>query len=160
MLQDETARKDYREDILFDSVWLSRADHQNKSLVSQQVTTPEKPVEPFDLISRYFPIIGFTNSENLKSNFSLRLVKRKSPKAPIRLALIPEPNSPYKKDYRAIGLILDAETYLPADFSALTASGETIKIELTDIKKNKPIKPKTFELTVPKDYTVSKNPLK
>ncbi|MCD4831708.1 MAG: hypothetical protein K8R02_07905 [Anaerohalosphaeraceae bacterium] len=160
LIQDGQKQKGYREDFLFDGVWLTRIDNQSKTITKQQLTEPENPLAPFDLVSRFFPIVGFTAPEKLKSHFEVKFFPSVASKALLRFRLLPKVGSPYSRDYRSVEFIVPKKMLMPVEFTAETVSGELIKIVFSNIKKNKKLSASAFKQPTAKNFTESINPLR
>ena len=113
--QDDEPEEKEKTQYLFDGVWLTRTDYQNKSINHDQLTLANAPVEPFEMVSRYFPILGFSGAEDLKKQFTIEHIKpkKKAHDSPAQLRLTPRPDSRYKDDYTQIDFWIADKTHLP-----------------------------------------------
>ena len=64
--QDDAKEQKYREQILFDGVWLVRIDYQLKRVEYRQLAEPNTPRKAFELAGDYLPIAGLSKIEDLK----------------------------------------------------------------------------------------------
>ena len=176
--QDDEKQQKCVEHYIFDGVWLTRIDYQLEQVTMRQLTEPNEPVDAFELLSRNFPIVGFSKIEDLEKQFDIELVKQKAEEANsvipakagihefIHLHLKVKPDSIYKDDYTSIDFWVDRKLWLPTKMIAV--STEPAEDEQKDIyqirflrpKINKKISKKTFDIKIPKGFTVEKNPLK
>ncbi|MDD5134849.1 MAG: outer-membrane lipoprotein carrier protein LolA [Phycisphaerae bacterium] len=147
--QDDLPQQKYREDYIFDGFKLTKIDFQSKSVTAEQLAK-DKPIEPFELVQSYFPIIGFSESAALGRQFHIS-VKQTEPQ--IFLRLIPKEKSEFFKTYKQIDCGIDPENSLPFDFSALTCDDEKITIRLTKINTTAKIKMNVFDVDIPADFT-------
>jgi len=142
-----------------DGVWLTHIDYQIKQVKIHQLGKPD-PAEPnevvdaFELISRTFPLIGFTKTEELRKQFEIQLVEQTGPEAggSVLLRLRVKPDSVYKDDYTSIDFRIDKQTYLPARIVTTSTEGDIYTVELTKAKVNKGLDKKTFEIDIPKGF--------
>lgn len=160
LIQDGQEQKNYREDYFFDGIWLSRIDYQAKTVTKQQVAEPNKSIPPFELVSRYFPIVGFAEPNDLQKVFKLQFFGADKIDGPVRFHLIPKENTPFSKDYKSIDFIISAKIFLPTEFNAETVSGEIIKIVFSDIRENKKLSSSIFKQDFPSDFARTVNSLK
>jgi outer membrane lipoprotein-sorting protein len=147
--QDDLPQQKYREDYIFDGFKLTKIDYQSKSVTTEQLAK-DKPIEPFELVQSYFPIIGFSESAAIGEQFHIS-VEQTEPQTVLRL--IPKEKSEFFKTYKQIDCKIDPENFLPFDFSALTCDDEKITIRLTKMNTAAKIKRNVFDLDVPADFT-------
>jgi outer membrane lipoprotein-sorting protein len=147
--QDDSPQQKYREDYIFDGFKLTKIDYQSKSVTTEQLAK-DKPIEPFELVQSYFPIIGFSDSAALDEQFHIFVERADSQTV---LKLIPKENTEFFKTYKQIDCQIDPENFLPFDFSALTCDDEKITIRLTKINTAAKIKRNVFDLDTPADFT-------
>lgn len=152
-------------DYQFEGTWLVHIDYEIEAVKYYQLTEakePNKPVDAFDLVSRNFPMLGFTKIEDLKKQFEVTLVEQKKsgPEDFIQLHLKVKPNSVYKDDYISIDFWIDKKLGLPAKIVAVSTEPATEPIELKDISEIKFLKPKVnkgmnkkvFEFKIPEGF--------
>jgi outer membrane lipoprotein-sorting protein len=152
--QDDEDEEKYIQQYIFDGVWLTEIDYQIGQVKRYQQAEPNKPVDAFELARRNFPIIGFGETEDLKKEFEVRLVKEKGEKAEdfIHLHLKVKPDSIYKDDYAAIDFWIDKELGLPAKIVATTTEEDIYQIRFVNVKVNESIDVKVFEFKIPKGF--------
>ena len=173
--QDDEKEKKYIEQFIFDSQYLTHIDYAMKQVRIHQLTEPNEPNESpdaFALLSRNFPIIGFTQAGDLKKEFEIKLVNQNEKEdTPIiaaeagihefvHLHLKVKPGSVYKDDYTSIDLWIDKKLYLPAKIIAVSTEKDIYQIKFLKPKVNKELDKKTFDLKIPKGFTTEKIPLK
>ena len=152
-------------DYQFEGTWLVHIDYEIEAVKYYQLAEakePNKPVDVFDLVSRNFPMLGFTKIEDLKKQFEVTLVEQKKsePEDFIQLHLKVKPNSVYKDDYISIDFWIDKKLGLPAKIVTVSTEPATEPIELKDISEIKFLKPKVnkrmdkkvFEFKIPKGF--------
>lgn len=157
--QDGVEQKKYNDDFFFDGIWITRVDSLSKTVTAKQLTTEDKPVPPFKLLSRYFPIVGFTETEDLKKQFDIEFNPPATANGPLRFTLTPLPESIYAKDYKSISFVVPAGIMLATEFIAQTTSGELVNIKFSNIRINKPLSKSVFKFEIPKGYTHSIHPI-
>ncbi len=151
-----------RPDYKFEGIWLVQIDYQVEQVTYHQLaeaTDPNKPADVFDLVSRNFPMLGFTRIEELKKQFEVTLIKQKQPGPEdfIQVHLKVKPNSVYKDDYISIDFWIDKKLGLPAKMVAVKTEpeppfGDIDEIKFLKPKVNKSIDKKVFEFTVPSSF--------
>jgi outer membrane lipoprotein-sorting protein len=114
------------------------------------------------LVSRNFPIVGFTKAEDLKNQFEIKLVEkeRAEPSRLIWLHLKVKADSIYKNDYTSVDLWVDKKSYLPAAIRAISTEEDFYAIKLLDAKVNEKIGKEVFEIKIPKGFGEEVVPLK
>ena len=152
--QDEEKEQKYLEHFIFDGIWLTHINYKIKEVKRYQQAEPNHPVDVFELAQRNFPIIGFSKTENLKKEFEIELVSSKINKTNslIQLHLKVKPDSTYKNDYVSIDFWIDKKLYLPAKIIAVSIEEDIYQITLLNVKVNKKINEKVFEVNVPKGF--------
>jgi len=150
---DWLSKVDYK----FEGVWLTHIDYQIKAVECHQLAEPNDPNAPadtFELVSRNFPIIGFSKTEDLKKEFEIKLVEEKGKKAKdfTHLHLKVKPDSVYKDDYTSMDFWIDKKLGLPAKIVALSIEGDIRQIKLLKPKVNKGIDKKIFQIKIPKGF--------
>jgi len=175
--QDDEKEQKYREEFIFDGVWLTRINYQIKQVSMHQMAELNKPVDAFVLASRNLPIVGFAKIEDLKKQFEIKLVEQEKRTTPVIPAeLVPEgagihdfihlhlkvkPDSIYKDDYSSIDFWIDKKLGLPAKINAVSTEGDIIyQIQLLKPKVNSKMDLKVFEFKVPKGFGKEIIPLK
>jgi outer membrane lipoprotein-sorting protein len=168
LIQDEEQEQKYIVEYIFDGVWLTHIDYQIKEIKRYQKAEPNKPVDAFELASENFPIIGFSKVEDLKKEFEIELVEKKSSVIPaqagiqdfIHLHLNVKADSIYKDDYTSIDFWIDKQLYLPAKIVAVSTEEDIYEIKFLQPAINAKIDKKVFELKIPKGFNVEIEPLK
>ena len=176
-IDDEEEEKYIEEYIVLDGAGLSHPGHQFKGmwavLIDYEIeavkyiqladaSDPNKPVDVFDLVSRNFPMVGFTKIEDLKKQFEITLVEQKKsePENFIQLHLKVKPNSVYKDKYVSIDFWIDKKLGLPAKVVAVSTEPATEPTDQKDIseikflnpKVNKKMDKKIFEFKIPEGF--------
>jgi hypothetical protein len=142
--QDESNEQSYKEDYIFDGWKMTKIDYQSKSAITEQLAK-EKPIEPFELVQDYFPIIGLAKPDEMTQQFNITVSQSV-------LRLIPKENSKFFKTYKQVEIIINSENSLPIEFSALTCEDEKITIKLTQIDKITSVKKDVFDIVIPADF--------
>ena len=152
--QDDEGRQDYREDYIFDGLWLTHIDYQIKEVKLYQQAEPNAPADVFEVICERFPIIGFSKIEDLKKDFEIELIEQEKQKSEefIKLHLKVKPDSIYKDDYTAIDFWIDKKLNLPARIIATSTEDDIYEIKLLDAKANEKIDKKVFEVSIPEGF--------
>jgi len=160
--QDDGEEQKYIEQYIFDGVWLTHIDYQIEQVKRYQQAEPNEPVDAFDLVSRNFPIIGFSKIEDLKKEFDIGLVEQQGGgvKDFVHLHLKVKADSIYKDDYTSIDFWVDRELYLPAKIIAVSTEEDIYEIKLLDARVNEKIGKEVFEIKIPKGFGEEVVPLK
>lgn len=145
--QDESNEQSYKEDYIFDGWKMTKIDYQSKSAITEQLAK-EKPIEPFELVQDYFPIIGLAKPDEMTQQFNITVSQSV-------LHLIPKENSKFFKTYKQVEIKIDPKNFLPFDFSAVTIEDEKITIKLTQIDTKSEVKKDIFGVVIPADFVMS-----
>jgi outer membrane lipoprotein-sorting protein len=159
--QDEEKPQTYRQQYIFDGVWLLEVDHQLKTATHRQLAEPNQPLDAFALASKHLPVLGFSKVEDLRRQFEIALVAepQADANAPQHLHLQVKPDSLYKDDYVTIDFWIDRQIGLPMRVEAVTPEEDVYQIKLTDPKVNAPLERKLFEADIPRSFSVEVVPL-
>jgi len=160
--QDDGEEQKYIEQYIFDGVWLTHIDYQIEQVKRYQQAEPNEPVDAFDLVSRNFPIIGFSKIEDLKKEFDIGLVEQQGGgvKDFVHLHLKVKADSIYKDDYTSIDFWVDRELYLPAKIIAVSTEEDIYQIKFIKPVINKQIDKKLLDLKIPRGFGVEIIPLR
>ncbi|MCD6175701.1 MAG: hypothetical protein J7K65_08070, partial [Planctomycetes bacterium] len=142
-----------REEYLFDGVWLTRIDYKLKQIDLYQKAPEDKPIDVFELISSNFPLIGFSNIDQLRKDFDIRLPENpdESDKS-IKLLLSVKKGSRYEKEYKKIDFRVAIDTYMPEQIVAYSSQGDIHDIKFKEFKINKKLKKAVFTIETPSDF--------
>lgn len=159
---DEETEQPYREQYLFDGVWLTYVNYEGRSVQRQQMAEPNEPVDAFSLVSRRVPILGFSKIDDLRNQFEIELVEtdETTPSAFRYLRMTVKPDSIYRDDYTTIDFRIDRKQGLPAKVVAVTSEQDVHEITLIDGRVNKEVRRSTFDLAIPADFSVETVPLR
>ncbi len=159
--QDDEKEQIYREEFIFDGVWLTRINYRIKQVTMHQLAEPNKPVDAFELAGRNLPIVGFAKIEDLKKQFDIKLVQQDGEQAEdIHLNLKVKSDSIYKDDYVSIDFWIDKKLGLPARINAVSTEQDIYLIKLLKPKVNKQMEQSIFDFKVPKGFGKEIIPLK
>jgi len=152
MKQEDSPEQKYKEDYIFDGWKMTKIDYQSKSAVSETLAN-EKPIEPFELVQNYFPIIGFARPAEMSEQFDIKLLENKNDL--ITLLIKPKEQTRFYKIYEEIEIKIDPKKSIPFDFSALTSENEKIKISFTQIDIKNKVKRDVFNADIPKNFSIA-----
>jgi outer membrane lipoprotein-sorting protein len=166
--QDDEKQQKHDEHFILDGIWLTQIDYQLKTATRYQTTDPNtladpnKPIDAFELLSKNFPIVGFSKTEDLKEQFDITLLLQgqSEPSPFIQLNLKVKPDSVYKDDYTSMDFWIDRETHLPAKIIAISVEEDIYEIKLLKPKINKAITGKVFDFKIPKGFAVKEEPFR
>jgi outer membrane lipoprotein-sorting protein len=158
---DKEKEQKYREQYLFDGVWLTYVDHKGLSVQRRQIAEANAPVDAFALASRKVPIMGFAKVEDLEKQFDIERVSRPPNDPNYELHMTVKPDSVYKDDYKMMDVQVDKKQGLPVKIRAVTPKPDQniYEIYLTDARIDENVPKSTFEISYPKDYPVETVPL-
>jgi outer membrane lipoprotein-sorting protein len=145
-------------DYKFVGIWLVHIDYQIKTVKCRQLAQPAEPNESadaFDLVSRNFPMIGFTQASDLQKEFEIKLVEPEQQAQAenlIQLRLNVKPDSNYKNDYTSIDFWIDKSLYLPAKIVAVSTEDDISQIRFIKPIVNKKLSETIFDFKIPNDF--------
>ena len=150
------------EDFYFDGVWLTQVDYKLEQINEYQQAPEDKPVEVFELISRQFPLIGFSGAETLKKDFEISIVENadNEPKSPIQMLLTVKKDSKFKDEYKKIDFWIDRDTFLPSRIKAYKTQDDVVDIRFSGTKINKNLKKAVFKIETPAHFRKNREPIK
>ena len=160
--QDDEKEQKYREEFIFDGVWLTHINYQIKQVRVHQLAEPNKPVDAFEMASKNLPIVGFAKIEDLKKQFEIQLLEQQGDDKEdfVHLHLKVKPDSTYKDNYTSVDFWIDKKLGLPAKITAVSTEEDIYQINLLKPSVNKPIDTNVFEFEVPKGFGKEIIPLK
>jgi len=160
--QDDGKEQRRREDFLFDGVWLTRLDYQNKTISYDQFAPITAPIKPFEIVVEHFPLLGFSGTEKLKKQFNIKYIRpeKNTRDRSIHLRLIPKPGSRCEKDYKQFDFWIGRKSNLPIKIISQTSETDIFEISFSDIKVNKKFKSSVFNLEKPADFSENRTALK
>ena len=167
--QDDEDKQKYIEQYVFDGIWLTHIDYQIKEVKKYQQAESNESVDVFDLVSQNFPIIGFSQKQDMKKEFEIKLIERPQEsvipaKAGIHdftcLHLKVKPDSIYKDDYKSLDFTIDNKLNLPIEIIAVSTEDDIYRIKMLDAKANKKIDSKIFNVKIPKGFGEEIIPIK
>lgn len=152
--QDDEAEREHKEHYIFDGQWLTQIDYQIRNVKRRQLAEPNEPVDAFELAKRNFPILGFSNTEELKKEFEISLAEDNKANSGryIKLHLKVKPESSYTDDYTSVEFWVDKAIDLPGKIVAVSTEEDIYEIKLLDAKVNQPIDPNVFEFEIPDGF--------
>lgn len=158
--QEDFDPENRREEFLFDGAWLTRIDFKLKQIDRYQKAPEDKPIGVFDLISHSFPLVGFSNIDQLKKDFDIQLPEKTNPPdTSIRLLLSVKKGSKYENEYKKIDFRADNKTYMPQQIVAYSSQGDVYNIKFTEFEINKKLKKAVFIIETPSDFRKNIEPL-
>ncbi|MHC4646078.1 MAG: LolA family protein [Planctomycetota bacterium] len=168
LAQDDEKEQKYVEHYVFDGISLSQIDYQLEACKRIELVDPNvlkdtnEPVDAFDLVSRNFPIVGFSRTEDLKKEFEIELIEQKEGESDklTQLHLEVKPDSVYRDDYTSMDFWIDRKSGLPAKMVAVSTEEDVLEIRLLKPRVNKKIDRKVFDLEVPERFDIQVVPLK
>jgi outer membrane lipoprotein-sorting protein len=152
--QDDYKEEKFREEYIFDGVWLTQLDYEIKAARLVQQAEPDEPVDAFDLAKRNFPMIGFSKAEDLTKEFEIGPAEELTieGKKYIRFDFEVKSGSIYEQEYKTVDLWIDKKLLLPAKIVAVTTEDDIYEIQFKKARLNKKIDPKVFEVKIPRSF--------
>jgi outer membrane lipoprotein-sorting protein len=158
--QDDFDPVKQKEEYLFDGVWLTRINYKLEQIDIYQQAPEDKPIGVFELISHNFPLIGFSNINDIKNDFDILLApKTGDPNESICLLLKVKKDSNFMKDYDKINIWVENSLYLPKKVVAYTRQGDEHHIEFKDMNINKKLENAVFAVETPAHFRKNIEPL-
>jgi hypothetical protein len=149
----------------FEGMWAVQIDYEMESIRYIQladVQDPNKSIDVFDLISKNFPMVGFSRIEDIKKQFEITLVESQKTGSEdfIQVHLEVKPNSIYKDDYVSIDFWIDKKLGLPTKIVTVSTEPATEPVDLKDVfeikflnpKFNNKIEKKIFDFKIPAGF--------
>jgi outer membrane lipoprotein-sorting protein len=135
-------------------VWLTHLNYEIESARLIQQAEPNEPVDAFELAKRNFPIIGFSQVEDLEKDFEIGPAEelKKEGKSYIKFHFKVKANSRYEQEYKTVEMWIDKKLQLPSEIIAVTIEDDIYEIRLRKAKVNTIIDPKLFEVKIPKTF--------
>ncbi len=155
---DQKPEKD-RQKYIFDGVWLTRTNYTTSHVEKRQLADVNSPADVIGLLSRSFPLVGFSGRESLEQEFEIELIEAADKKFE-HLKLIPKEESKYYEDYLQIDFWVDNKLGLPTRIETLTSEEDIYKLTLGKIKINQKKKKLKYDDSIPKTFTMEVIPLK
>jgi outer membrane lipoprotein-sorting protein len=161
MKQDDFEPVKQREEYLFDGIWLTRINYKLQQVDIYQQAPEDNPIGVFELISHNFPLIGFSNINDIKNNFDISLApKTGDPNQLACLLLKVKKDSDFLKDYDKVNIWVENDLYLPKKIAAHTHQGDEYYIEFKDMEINKKLENTVFDVETPAHFRKNIEPLK
>lgn len=162
--QDEEPGQDYREQFIFDGVWLQHISYQTQTVERRQIAEVNEPIDAFSLASRHVPVFGFAKIEDMQRQFEISLVPQEpnEPQGFHHLHLKVKPDSDYKDDYSTIDFWIGQKLGLPARIVAASSEGnigDVYEIKLIEPKINAEMDKSVFLVDIPANFSTETIPL-
>jgi outer membrane lipoprotein-sorting protein len=159
--QDQEKPQPYREEFFFDGVWFWHIDYIAKSAERRQMTEPNKPIDPFALVTRHVPVLGFSKIEEFEKQFDVTLVRpdEGDTGTHTQLHLEVKPDSDYRNDYTTINFWIDKKQGLPDKVVAVTTEQDVHEIRLLAAEINKVPDSRIRDARVPEGFSLETVPL-
>ena len=160
--QDDDDEEKYVEEFIFDGVWLTRIDYQLEKVDLFQQAEEDSPLDVFEFVSRYFPLIGFTKTEDLVKNFDISVLDEQQAGLNhlIGLGMKVTEDSAYKDDYKQIDFWIDKTSFLPARMLTISTENDIYDLALLKPENNKILKKCVFTLETPEHFSKNIESLK
>jgi len=143
---------------IFDGVWLTKIDMKLETVDRYQKAPEDNPVGVFEFISHNFPMVGFTEPNNLEKEFIIS-VPENQPADSTHLHLTVKEDSVYRDDYRELDVWVDNQTWLPNRLTAWSTQGDFYDLKWTGIKINKKLENDVFTVETPDYFRKNTHPL-
>ena len=156
---DQSPEQKKREQYLFDGVWLTYIDHDNRSVQRRQVAEPNAPVDAFALASKRVPIMGFAKVEDLEKQFDIERVPLPPDASIYKLHMKVKPDSIYKDDYTTMDVEINKKLGLPSKIQAVTPDKDVYEITLTESQGQREHPEEDVRDQLPEGFSVETVPL-
>lgn len=158
LIEDDSPVRDYKDEYIFDGRWLSHVDYATKQVKKYEQVKEGDTIDAFDLLSRRFPIIGFSKVEEIEDDFAISVVSESA--KVVQLRLKPVLGSFFAEDYVCIDFWIDMEKLLPSKIVAENTNEELYTFEFKRPELNKNIDSKIFKYIIPRGFTTEIEMLK
>jgi outer membrane lipoprotein-sorting protein len=155
--QDDGPEQKSLERYFFDGSWLTKIDYNLKQTQKYQQAPEDKPMDVFEFIGHYFPIVGFSGAADIEKNFEASTISQSDGQKGLLLKTKQE--SPYRDEYTQAQLWIESRTGLPGRIVALSTQGDRYEIDFKDVRTNEKLPEKTFRISWPADFSVEVKPL-
>lgn len=154
--QDEETEQAYRQEFIFDGVWLWRIDYQTETGERRQMSEPNQPLDAFALASRQMPVLGLSKRADLEKQFEVELIRQgqTEPSPFHQLHLTVKPDSVYRNDYVTLDFWVDKKRALPDKVVAVTTEQEISEIKLLEPAVNQNIDRSVFDPNIPVGFSM------
>jgi len=160
MKQDDFDPVKQTEEYLFDGIWLTRINYKLEQVDIYQQAPKDNPIGVFELISHNFPLIGFSNINDIKKDFDISLAPSTGdPNEPVCLLLKVKKDSEFMKDYEKVNIWIDKSLYLPSKIVSYNRQGDEYHIQFKDMEMNKKLENAVFEVETPANFRKNIEPL-
>lgn len=151
--QDTEAPQTRPEHYLFDGVWLTKIDVLLETIDRYQKTPEDQPVGVFEFISHNFPMVGFTDPQQLQKEFEIiASATPDDPNQPQHLRLNVRNTSRYKDDYSQMEVWIDRTRWLPTRLTAVSVQGDFYDLKWSNLRMNEKIPDSVFQIETPPHF--------
>ncbi len=161
--QDDDREQKQRQEFIFDGVWLTTIDYQLENVNLEQLAEENKALDVFEFISRNFPLVGFTKTDQLRKQFEINMIEpnQDDPNSVnlIHLHLKTKKDSIYKDKYKKVDFWIDKKIFLPTRIAASSTEGDIYDIQFLKPRVNKKIKKSIFKVDSPRNFDINRLPL-
>lgn len=157
--QDEGKVLNRPEYYLFDGVWLTKVDVELETIDRYQEAPEDRPIGVFEFISHNFPMVGFTDPNNLEKEFEITIPEDQPAKS-THLHLEVREGSVYSDDYRELDVWVDNQTWLPTRLTAVSTQEDFYDLKWTHVEINKKLENGVFTIETPAHFSKNTHPLK
>lgn len=154
---DDQPVEQIRDEYIFDGVDLTRVNYQLKTVEVRRLSEPNHPLDAFELVGRYWPLVGFAKVDQLKNDFEISLIEKT--KTSVQLRLKTKPDSRYAQDYQNIDFWVDTEKWLPQRMVAISPDEVVFDIRLEKASLNEKLADNVFDIAVPANFDKNVIPL-
>lgn len=146
----------------FDGRWYIERNDRAKTVVRREIARKGEKVDLFELGKGPFPLPFGRSREEILRHFD---VKRQSfnvtaEKKPIHLRCLPRLNTDMADRYSYVDMIIDPETYLPAQVICKRSSDDSeIRVDFKEINDKAEIEDARFIVPAPANFQVTEEPL-
>ena len=158
--QDDFDPVKQTEEYLFDGVWLTRINYKLEQVDIVQQAPTDKPIGVFELINHNFPLIGFSDINDIQDDFDISLAPETGdPNESPCLLLNVKEDSEFKKDYSKVNIWVYKDLFLPEKVIAYTLQGDEYHIQFKYVNLNKKLENAVFEVETPANFRKNIQPL-
>ncbi len=150
------------EHFAFDGQWLIERNDKSKTIIKREVARPGETKDPFEIGKGPFPLPFGQKREDMLSQFKIELADFTlgDPRNTDHLHCVPIPNTNLAAKYKRVEIFIDRNLELPVRIVTERVDDDSrIEVDFKDVDISAAPAGSRFKLDVPKDFTVSVEPL-
>ena len=147
---------------LFDGQWLTERNDRSKTIIRRQIARVGERKDPFELGKGPFPLPFGQKRKDILEQFTVSLEEFElgDPLHSVHLHCVPRPNTELEQKYSRVEIYVDRRLDMPIRIvTERLVDGNRIEVDFKEIDANEAPAGSRFQIEVPKDFTVTEEPL-